>query len=154
MAGSTHRSHRTGLQNKSSAVCSFRRPEPWKEADLQGHHALSSRNTAHHIPALSVPGSSPSLHAQHPSTYLLAPPAHLLALPRSHPSIGCSSKTWCSWHKDAPQDSAAQLTTSRHPGQNEEPATCPVHLLFAPSPSQNQAAASSLSTQAGHLPLG
>lgn len=39
-------------------------------------------------------------------------------------------------------------------GKNEEAATHLVHLFFAPSPLQNQAAASSSSAQAGHLPPG
>lgn len=80
----------------------------------------------------SVPGSSPSLQAQHPSAYLLALAAHLLAPPRSHPSTGWNI-VYLARGCSPGQHSKHPLDT---PGKNEELAIYPVPLLFAPSPKQ------------------
>lgn len=96
-------------QSKGCTVCSFGKAEPQKEVDLQGHQALFSRNTAQHMPVLCVPGSSPSLQAQHPSTHLTLA-AHLLAPPYS-------SQHWLEHRvlgtRMLPR--RAQQTSSRHP---------------------------------------
>lgn len=125
MAGCNHHRARAPL---SVAL----RKQSHRKVDLQEHQALFSRNTAQHIPVLRVPGSSPSLQAQHPSTYLLTLAAHLLAPPHSHPSTG--------WNIVSLARGCSPGEHSRHPldtlGKHEMPAIYPVPLLFAPSSKQ------------------
>lgn len=95
------------------------------------------------LPTMSL--CRPSLRAQHPSTRLLTPTRFpVLAVPQHHHVFGTNVSPRAVQH-------------SRHPletmGKNEEAATHPVHLFSVPSALQNQAAASSSSAQAGHLPL-
>lgn len=103
---------------------------------------LFSRNSAQHIPASSVPGSSPSLQAQHPRT--LSPPA------------GSSSLTSQLWLEHRVLGTRvlprmAQQKSSRHRGQGWRACQRSSPPAFCSIP---QAAGSSLSTRAGPLRLG